>query len=99
MNITKVYDEKKLTMTVDNRIDTVNAPDFENAIMDEMGNFDSLTIDFAELKYISSSGLRVLLTIQKKLQPQNIPFTLVNTSEPIKEIFSLSGFDKLLDIQ
>ena len=56
MDITKNYEEKELTISVKDRIDTVTAPDFENFIMDEMGNFDSLIIDFKELEYISSEN-------------------------------------------
>ena len=99
MNITKTYDEKELTITVDERIDTVTAPDFENEIMDEMGNFDSLILDFNDLEYISSAGLRVLVLTQKKLKPEGIPFVIKNVNDTIKEILSMSGFDKILTIE
>ena len=65
MNLTKEYNEKELTITVKDKIDTITAPDFENEIMDEMGNFDSLIIDFTDLEYISSAGLRVLIITGK----------------------------------
>ena len=74
MDIIKKYDEKELTITVKEKIDTITAPDFENEINDEMGKFDSLIFDFTDLKYISSAGLRVLIITEKKLKPQNIPF-------------------------
>ena len=99
MDIKKDYNQKKLTMKVGNRIDTVTAPDFQNAIMDEIGKFDSLVLDFEDLDYISSAGLRVLVFTQKKLKPDNIPFTIINVNNTIKEIFSMSGFDKILNIQ
>ena len=76
MDIVKTYNGKELLMEVGDRIDTVTAPDFENEIMDEMGNFDSLVLDFANLEYISSAGLRVLVLVQKKLKPEDIPFVL-----------------------
>ena len=99
MNIEKKYNEKELTIEVGDRIDTITAPDFENEINDEMGNFDSLIIDFSNLEYISSAGLRVLIATQKKLKPENIPMTIKNVNDTINEIFRMSGFDKILKIE
>ena len=83
MDIIKKYNEKELTIEVKDRIDTVTAPDFENEILDEMGKFDSLIIDFTNLEYISSAGLRVLIATQKKLKPENIPMTIINVNDTI----------------
>ena len=99
MDITKNYNGKELIIKVEDRIDTVTAPDFENEILDEMGEFDSLVIDFSNLEYISSAGLRVLIATQKKLKPENIPMTINNVNDSIKEIFRISGFDKILKIE
>ncbi len=99
MEIEKKYNDKELTIEVGNRIDTVTAPDFENEIMDEMGKFDSLILDLEKLEYISSAGLRVLVLVQKKLQPEGIPFVIIIVNDTIKEIFSMSGFDKILTIK
>ena len=89
MNIKKNYNGKELTIEVGDRIDTVTAPDFENEIMDEMGKFDSLIIDFTDLEYISSAGLRVLIATQKKLKPENIPMVIKNVNDTINEIFKM----------
>ena len=99
MDVVKKYDEKELTIEVGNRIDTITAPDFENEINDEMGKFDSLIIDFSNLEYISSAGLRVLIATQKKLKPDNIPMIIKNVNDSINEIFRMSGFDKILKIE
>ena len=99
MNIEKNYDGEELTVLVENQIDTVTAPDFENEINDEMGKFDSLVLDFKNLEYISSAGLRVLIATQKKLKPDNIPFIIKNVNESVGEIFRMSGFDKILNIK
>lgn len=98
MNLTKEYNGKELTITVKDKIDTTTSPDFENEIFDEMGNFDSLTVDFTDLEYISSAGLRVLVITEKKLKPQNIPFT-IKVNDAIREILVMSGFDKILNIE
>lgn len=99
MKVSKEYNDKELTVKVEENIDTVTAPDFENELTEEFGKFDSLILDFEKLEYISSSGLRVLVTVQKKLKPQNIAFTIVNTPSVIREILTMSGFDKILDIR
>ncbi|WP_407413779.1 STAS domain-containing protein [Methanobrevibacter sp.] len=98
MDLIKQYNEKELTITVKDSIDTITAPDFENEIMDEMGKFDSLIIDFTDLKYISSAGLRVLIATEKELKPQNIP-SVIKVNDTIKEILEMSGFDKILNIE
>ena len=98
MDLIKQYNEKELTVTVKDKIDTITAPDFENEIMDEMGKFDSLIIDFTDLEYISSAGLRVLVITEKELKPQNIPF-LIKVNGIIKEILVMSGFDRILNIE
>ena len=98
MDLIKQYNEKELTITVKDKIDTITAPDFENEIMNEMGKFDSLIIDFTDLEYISSAGLRVLIATEKKLKPQNIP-SVIKVNDTIKEILVMSGFDKILNIE
>ncbi|MEE1335150.1 STAS domain-containing protein [Methanobrevibacter sp.] len=98
MDLIKQYNEKELTVIVKDKIDTTTAPDFENEITDEMGKFDSLIIDFTDLEYISSAGLRVLVSTEKKLKPENIP-SLIKVNDTIKEILVMSGFDKILNIE
>ncbi|MEE1150693.1 MAG: STAS domain-containing protein [Methanobrevibacter sp.] len=99
MNITKSFNEKELTLSVEGRIDTITSQDLSNEINDEMGNFNSLILDFANLEYISSAGLRVLMATQKKLKAEDIPFVIKNVNEVINEIFRMSGFDKILKIE
>lgn len=98
MDLIKQYNEKELTVIVKDKIDTTTAPDFENEITDEMGKFDSLIIDFTDLEYISSAGLRVLVSTEKKLKPENIP-SVIKVNDTIKEILVMSGFDKILNIE
>lgn len=99
MDIVKNYDGKELTIQIKGRIDTVTAPDFENEINDEIGKFDSLILDFTDLEYISSAGLRVLIATQKKLKPEDISMAIKNVNDAISEIFRMSGFDKILKIE
>ena len=99
MNIDKNYNDKELTLTVEGRIDTLTSKELEDEITAELGNFDSLILDFAKLEYISSAGLRVLISTQKKLKADNIPMIIKNVTDSVNEIFRMSGFDKILKIE
>lgn len=99
MNINKDYNGQELTISVEGRIDTITSQDLDNEIKNEMGKFDSLIMDFTNMEYISSAGLRVLIATQKKLKSDNIPFIIKNVNESLGEIFRMSGFDKILNIE
>ena len=99
MDIIKNYNEKELTLSVEGRIDTITSQDLNKEITEEMGNFDSLIMDFTNLEYISSAGLRVLIASQKKLKADNVPFVIKNVNDNINEIFRMSGFNKILKIE
>lgn len=99
MNISKNYNEKELTLVIEGRVDTITSQNLHEEINNEIGNFDSLIMDFTDLEYISSAGLRVLIDTQKKLKAENIPFTIKNVNNAVGEIFRMSGFDKILKIE
>lgn len=99
MKITKNYNEKELLLIIEGRMDTITSQELEKEINDELGNFESLTLDLNDLKYISSAGLRVLIVTQKKLDSDNIPFTIINVNGTVREIFEMSGFDKIFTIK
>jgi len=99
MKITKKYNEKDLLMSVEGRIDTITSQELDKEINSEIGNFESLTLDFADLEYISSAGLRVLIATQKKLKADNITLVIKNVNDAVSEIFRMSGFDKILKIE
>lgn len=98
MEITKEYDGNELTISVEGSIDTITSQDLEREITSEMGNFSSLVMDFTDLTYISSAGLRLMIVTQKKLKPENIPFVIKNVNDTVGEIFRMSGFNKILEI-
>ena len=99
MNIVKNYNKKELTLAIEGRIDTITSQELDEEINEELGNFDSLIMDFSDLEYISSAGLRVLIATQKKLKADNIPFIIRNVNDTVGEIFRMSGFDKILKIE
>lgn len=99
MDIEKSYNEKELTLSISGRVDTITSQDLDKEINDELGNFNSLILDFTDLEYISSAGLRVLIVTQKKLKSDEIPFVIKNVNDAVNEIFRMSGFNKLLTIE
>jgi len=86
-------------VSVDGRIDTTNAGDFEKPMIEAIeGGSTKIILDCAGLNYISSSGLRVFLVIQKKLMALKGQFRLSNMQPGIKEIFDISGFSSIFSV-
>ncbi len=96
MNIKKVKNGTDLTILVNGRIDTVTAPEFESAVKTELDGVKALTIDFKNVNYISSAGLRVLLSLQKKMMKQG-EMKLINVSDTVNDVFEVTGFDEILN--
>ena len=99
MDIQKDFEEKELTILINGRVDTYTAPELETAINDELGNFDSLILDFTNLEYISSAGLRVLVATKKKAKKEDFTLTIKNVNATVNEILRMSKFDKILNIE
>lgn len=99
MEYTTAVNGAELTIALDGKLDTETAPLFEKEIMPRLEGITSLVLDFKNLEYISSSGLRVLLTMKKAMLPKNGNVCVTNVSESILSIFKISGFDILLDIR
>ena len=96
-----IFQEKKgdaLTVTLEGRLDTTTAPALENTLKDSLDGVNELTLDFAELEYISSAGLRVLLSAQKIMNRQG-SMKLKNVSEIIMEILEVTGFSEILTVE
>ena len=86
-----------LTVALTERLDTVTSPDLEAVLHDELDGITDLTFDFDELDYISSAGLRVLLSTQKKMLKQG-KMRIINANPVIMEIFEVTGFADAIDI-
>ena len=80
------------------RLDTTTAPELEKAINNEGDALKNLVLDFEGIDYISSAGLRVLLTAQKKMNVQG-SMELINVSESVMDIFEMTGFADILVIK
>ena len=96
MNIEKVVNGENYIVGISGRLDTVTAPQLEDFISENLANMGSLTLDCAGLEYISSAGLRVLLSTQKKMQGK---MKLKNVCELVMEVFEITGFADILVIE
>lgn len=98
MNINIERENGKVLMKIEGRLDTTTAPELEKAINGEGNELKSLVLDFNGVDYISSAGLRVLLTAQKKMNVQGY-MELINVSEDVMDVFEMTGFAEILVIK
>ena len=89
---------EELVLQIVGRLDTTTAPTLEKTIMENMNGIKSLILDFKGLEYISSAGLRVLLSAQKKMQ-QIGEMKVINVCEAVMEVFEITGFADILVIE
>lgn len=87
-----------ITIEVGGRLDTITAPALDKAIGENLGNSVNLVLDLKGLEYISSAGLRVLLSAQKKVN-QIGSMKVTNVCADVMEIFEMTGFADILDIE
>ena len=86
-----------LIARAEGRVDGTNARDFEDALQATISENDHvLILDFEALSYISSAGLRVILLVAKTLQSRGGKCMVCSLSDSIKEVFEISGFDKII---
>ena len=88
----------RLEMGLSGRLDTVTAPQLEAAMSSNLGGVKELRLDFKNLEYVSSAGLRVLLTTQKKMNRQG-SMEVFNVNDTIMEVFEITGFVDILTIK
>ena len=98
MKITKTQNGTELTVALEGRLDTVTAPELEKELKGSLDGVSELTLDFAELEYISSAGLRVLLGAQKAMAKKG-GMKVAHVNETILEIFEVTGFSDILTIE
>ena len=98
MTISKTENGKEVTVSVEGRIDSKTAPEFEKEVKDCFESFDSMVIDLAQVNYISSAGLRILLTAHKEMSAKE-GLKVRNVCKEVMAIFSVTGFSGVLDIK
>ncbi len=97
MTIIKILDEGKLSISLEGRLDTTTAPELEEVLKGSLDGVSELIIDMGSLDYLSSAGLRVLLSAQKTMNKQG-SMKVTNVNETIMEIFEVTGFADILTI-
>ena len=90
--------ENVATIEIVGRLDTVTAPSLDKMINEELEGVSELTLDMNALEYISSAGLRVILSAQKKMQKIG-SMKLVGVGEAVMEVFEMTGFADILTIE
>lgn len=98
MTIEKIENGSQLTVVLTGRLDTTTAPKLEGVLKQSLNGIESLIFDFAALEYLSSAGLRVLLSAQKVMNRQG-EMIVQNVNETIGEIFEVTGFVDVLTIR
>ena len=98
MTITKTQDKNVLTLHLEGRLDTTTSPQLEQELNASLDGVTELTLDMAKLAYLSSAGLRVILSAQKRMNKQG-QMVVRNVNETIMEVFEVTGFVDILTIE
>ena len=98
MNIEQNRNGNALTLALEGRLDTMTAPQLEAVLKEALPGVEALTFDLSKLDYISSAGLRMLLSAQKAMNRQGT-MKVKNANEMILEIFEVTGFSDILTIE
>lgn len=97
MTITKTLENKKAILSVEGWLDTNSAPELGREI-EALSDIESLILDFDKLEYISSAGLRILLSTQKTMNKQG-SMVIKNVNEDVMDIFEITGFVDILTVE
>ena len=98
MTINKNQNGSALEIALEGRLDTVTAPELEAELNKSMGSAETLVFDFTKLNYISSAGLRVLLSAQKVMSKKG-GMKVTHVNEVVQEVFDVTGFVDILNIE
>ena len=98
MNVVTKVENGTLFIELEGRLDTVTSQELNNQLPIEARRNLDIDFDFAKLQYVSSAGLRLLVLFKKEAQATNNKMVIRNINDVVKEIFSVTGFDKILKI-
>ena len=98
LNINKSSEGSALNVALEGRLDTTTSPQLEEELKNSLDGVTSLVFDMEKLEYISSAGLRVLLSVQKVMNQQG-EMKLLHVNDVINEIFEVTGFSDILTIE
>ena len=98
MKIDKILNGSTLTVVLEGRLDTTTAPELEAMLKESLDNVTELVFDMDGLDYISSAGLRVLLSSNKVMIKKG-EMKVIHANETVMEIFDVTGFSDILNIE
>ena len=98
MNVSTKVENGTLFIELEGRLDTVTSQELSDLLPNEKRKDLDIDFDFAKLEYLSSAGLRLLVLFKKEAQATNNKMVIRNINDVVKEIFSVTGFDKILKI-
>ena len=99
MTINKNLEGATLTMAIEGRVDTQTAPELEAVIKDSIEGVEQLVLDFAQVGYISSAGLRTVLAAQNWMDAKKGTMVIRNAAKVIRNVFKVTGFDTFLTLE
>lgn len=100
MEINKAISNQNVIITLKGRLDTMTAPQLDDEVKGiDFDEVETVTLNLKNLEYISSSGLRVILALYKNLKNKGGNLKIVNVSNTIMELFSMTGMADYLDIE
>lgn len=99
MEIKRITTDEKETLQLSGRLDTSTAPQLQDFLLPLFDSAKQIELDFNELNYVSSAGLRVLLLGEKTSRSKSVSMTLVNVSQEVMDVFNMTGFNTLLNIK
>jgi anti-sigma B factor antagonist len=99
MTITQNFNDGQWNIAIEGRLDANTSPELEETLKAEPQELTGLTLDFGELNYISSAGLRVMLLALKQMNMAGKSIKVVNVTDPVFEVLELTGFVDILDIE
>lgn len=98
MEVTKEAKNNELLIRVSGRLDTTSSPVLEKELSEIEDNITTVILDFAKLEYVSSSGLRIILSLQKQMNKKG-KLIIRNVGNMVKEVFDITGFSSILTIE
>ena len=98
MIASKTLDGNRLTVALDGRVDTLTAPQLETELTPLLDGVAALVLDLAQVAYISSAGLRVLLSTHKRMLAAGGTLTIANAVPAVREVFDITGFSDILTL-
>ena len=98
VNINPIESNGTLTIAVEGSIDTLTASDFEAKVLKALEGVKKLILDFAKVEYVSSAGLRTIILLNEKMEEKE-GMTIKNINDEVRDVFEMTGFDELLNLE